>query len=361
MHKRALTKPDGRALILYGRSRSRTTSLRRARPAILRSRQPPAVAPAARRMGRLRQPPAEPDVSAARRVQPARADERPRERRRSCLPARTTWRSSRTSFPTLVETASRSARRRLSTRARGVGACEVVVFTQDPRASLGTLPLWHLAPLIDVWADRYRELGARDEIHYVFEFENRGVEVGVTLAHPHGQIYAYPVRAAGRGPRAAAPARVPARARPRPARGSPGGGDCGRPPRCCTASDAGGRRAARVCPLLVRGVGRANQAGGLRRRPDGRRTRTSSPAHSRPSCSSSIGCGRKPFPYVMVFHQAPTDGAAASRGARPHRVLPGLPDAGSPEVPRRQRAGRRRVHRGHAARGEGARASGSRG
>jgi UDPglucose--hexose-1-phosphate uridylyltransferase len=43
-----------------------------------------------------------------------------------------------------------------------------------------------------VWADRYEELGARPEVAYVFPFENRGVEVGVTLHHPHGQIYAYP-------------------------------------------------------------------------------------------------------------------------------------------------------------------------
>ena len=46
--------------------------------------------------------------------------------------------------------------------------------------------------LFEVWADRTRELGARDDIAYVFPFENRGVEVGVTLHHPHGQIYAYP-------------------------------------------------------------------------------------------------------------------------------------------------------------------------
>jgi UDPglucose--hexose-1-phosphate uridylyltransferase len=72
------------------------------------------------------------------------------------------------------------------------GACEVVVFTQDPHASLGTLPLAHVELLIDVWADRYVELGAKTEIQYVMPFENRGVEVGVTLHHPHGQIYAYP-------------------------------------------------------------------------------------------------------------------------------------------------------------------------
>jgi UDPglucose--hexose-1-phosphate uridylyltransferase len=74
----------------------------------------------------------------------------------------------------------------------GTGACEVVVFTQDPQATLGSLPLWHLEMLFEVWADRYRELGARPDVDYVFPFENRGVEVGVTLHHPHGQIYAYP-------------------------------------------------------------------------------------------------------------------------------------------------------------------------
>ena len=72
------------------------------------------------------------------------------------------------------------------------GACEVVVFTQDPAQSLGTLPLSHLELLIEVWGDRYRELGARPDVRYVMPFENRGVEVGVTLHHPHGQIYAYP-------------------------------------------------------------------------------------------------------------------------------------------------------------------------
>ncbi len=43
-----------------------------------------------------------------------------------------------------------------------------------------------------VWRHRYLELGAREDIDYVLIFENRGVEVGVTLHHPHGQIYGYP-------------------------------------------------------------------------------------------------------------------------------------------------------------------------
>ena len=72
------------------------------------------------------------------------------------------------------------------------GVCEVVVFTQEPSQSLGRLPLDHLELIIEVWADRYRELGAIPDVQYVMPFENRGVEVGVTLHHPHGQIYAYP-------------------------------------------------------------------------------------------------------------------------------------------------------------------------
>jgi UDPglucose--hexose-1-phosphate uridylyltransferase len=76
--------------------------------------------------------------------------------------------------------------------APAAGACEVVVFTQDARATLGTLPLWHVELIIDVWADRYEVLGADERVQYVYPFENRGVEVGVTLHHPHGQIYAYP-------------------------------------------------------------------------------------------------------------------------------------------------------------------------
>jgi UDPglucose--hexose-1-phosphate uridylyltransferase len=94
-------------------------------------------------------------------------------------------------FPTLSGLAHDPPPSIVDTRP-GRGACEVVVFTQDPHATLGGLPLWHLELLLDVWADRYRTLGARDDVKYVFPFENRGVEVGVTLQHPHGQIYAYP-------------------------------------------------------------------------------------------------------------------------------------------------------------------------
>ncbi|RYZ82905.1 MAG: galactose-1-phosphate uridylyltransferase, partial [Proteobacteria bacterium] len=74
----------------------------------------------------------------------------------------------------------------------GNGACEVIVFTQNPDVSLGRLSLSEIELVLEVIGDRTREIGARLEVQYVLPFENRGVEVGVTLHHPHGQLYAYP-------------------------------------------------------------------------------------------------------------------------------------------------------------------------
>src|SRR6266446_6550372 len=70
--------------------------------------------------------------------------------------------------------------------------CEVVVYTPEHELTLAELPLERVRLLVDVWADRYRELGSRREVGYVYIFENKGEEVGVTLHHPHGQIYALP-------------------------------------------------------------------------------------------------------------------------------------------------------------------------
>ena len=76
--------------------------------------------------------------------------------------------------------------------APAVGRTEVVCFTSDHEASFGTLPASRVRTVIDVWADRTVELGAREDVEHVFCFENRGQEIGVTLHHPHGQIYGYP-------------------------------------------------------------------------------------------------------------------------------------------------------------------------
>jgi UDPglucose--hexose-1-phosphate uridylyltransferase len=72
------------------------------------------------------------------------------------------------------------------------GANEVIVYSDDHHLGLAEMDVGRIAKIVEVWADRYAELGARDDVAYVFVFENRGVAVGVTLHHPHGQIYAYP-------------------------------------------------------------------------------------------------------------------------------------------------------------------------
>ena len=72
------------------------------------------------------------------------------------------------------------------------GRCEVVCFTPEHDAAFADLPTERVRTVVDAWADRTAELSALPGIAQVFPFENRGLEIGVTLQHPHGQLYAYP-------------------------------------------------------------------------------------------------------------------------------------------------------------------------
>ncbi|MEU5093852.1 galactose-1-phosphate uridylyltransferase [Streptomyces sp. NPDC020996] len=72
------------------------------------------------------------------------------------------------------------------------GRCEVVCFTSDHDASFADLTEQQAALVLDAWTDRTSELSHLPSVRQVFCFENRGAEIGVTLGHPHGQIYAYP-------------------------------------------------------------------------------------------------------------------------------------------------------------------------
>ncbi len=73
-----------------------------------------------------------------------------------------------------------------------VGRCEVVCFSPDTHGSFGSQTLSRARTVIEAWADRTAELSALPGVEQVFPFENRGEAIGVTLHHPHGQIYAYP-------------------------------------------------------------------------------------------------------------------------------------------------------------------------
>ncbi len=73
-----------------------------------------------------------------------------------------------------------------------IGRCEVVVFSPEHLGSLGLLPVKRIRTVIEAWAQRTEALQQMPGIRQVFPFENRGQEIGVTLHHPHGQIYSYP-------------------------------------------------------------------------------------------------------------------------------------------------------------------------
>ncbi|NMN95963.1 galactose-1-phosphate uridylyltransferase [Nocardiaceae bacterium YC2-7] len=81
---------------------------------------------------------------------------------------------------------------RFSAFAGGPGHCDVVCFTSAHDTTFAALGLARARMVVDVWADRTADLTARDGVAQVFCFENHGEEIGVTLSHPHGQIYAYP-------------------------------------------------------------------------------------------------------------------------------------------------------------------------
>ncbi|MFI9583996.1 galactose-1-phosphate uridylyltransferase [Streptomyces sp. NPDC052236] len=72
------------------------------------------------------------------------------------------------------------------------GRCEVVCFTSDHDASFADLTEEQAALVLEAWTDRTAELAELPQVEQVFCFENRGAEIGVTLGHPHGQIYGYP-------------------------------------------------------------------------------------------------------------------------------------------------------------------------
>lgn len=73
------------------------------------------------------------------------------------------------------------------------GKCEVILYSSNHTITLPELPVDHIEKLVDLWCERFDEISSDKKIKYVFIFENRGDVVGVTMPHPHGQIYGYSV------------------------------------------------------------------------------------------------------------------------------------------------------------------------
>jgi len=306
LHRHNLTKPDGRRLILYGREpivAAEASSPKGERPtAASHFRWHPFrgewVAYAAYRQHRTFLPPAEFNPLA-----PTSDPDHPTE-----LPAgRYDVAVFENRFPAMQPEAP-APPPQLTDSGPGLGDCEVVVYTQDPSTSLGALPMDHIEVVLEALADRYRELGSRPEIRYVMPFENRGVEVGVTLHHPHGQVYAFPFvppipaselrrqedyfRAHGRGLLAAHIE-----------------GELQEGRRVLYE----GSQAVAFVPSFAR---YAYEAWVAPRRPaPSLADLAPEERHDFARALKTLllkydGLWNKPFPYVMVFHQAPTDGQA---------------------------------------------------
>lgn len=71
------------------------------------------------------------------------------------------------------------------------GKCEVILYSPQHTITLPELPTSHIRKLVELWVERFEALRMDENIKYIFIFENRGDVVGVTMPHPHGQIYGY--------------------------------------------------------------------------------------------------------------------------------------------------------------------------
>ena len=71
------------------------------------------------------------------------------------------------------------------------GACEVVLYSSQHDATFASLGSSGIRKVIDLWAERTTQLRQQNDVDYILIFENRGAEVGATISHPHGQIYAF--------------------------------------------------------------------------------------------------------------------------------------------------------------------------
>jgi len=72
------------------------------------------------------------------------------------------------------------------------GACDVVIYSPDHNMLPSQLSPEQWRKIVDLWTSRSEELWRNPDIALVYIFENTGVAIGVTMPHPHGQIYSFP-------------------------------------------------------------------------------------------------------------------------------------------------------------------------
>ena len=96
-------------------------------------------------------------------------------------------------FPTLSQNPEpiRKSNNKVFKSTEAYGKCEVLLYSSEHTRKIFELSDDHVLKIVELWTSRYKELSKDPRIKYIFEFENRGEEVGVTMPHPHGQLYAY--------------------------------------------------------------------------------------------------------------------------------------------------------------------------
>ncbi len=245
-------------------------------------------------------------------------------------------------------TATTTGPRRCTRCAGRVGRCEVVCFTADHDSSFAQLTPARVRTVLDALGRPHRRaVGAIAEVEQVFCFENRGAEIGVTLHHPHGQIYAYPF----------VTPRTRAHARPRPA-GTANAPAATSSPTCSPPS----------APPAPGSWPRTSTGPRSSRPPPAGRSRSSSPRTAAcPTCPRSARTRRDafgplyldvlrrfdglfgvPMPYIAAWHQAPVRVGRDSR----HLTCSCSRSGGrrQAQVPRRVGVGHGRLRQRRAAR-----------
>jgi UDPglucose--hexose-1-phosphate uridylyltransferase len=96
-------------------------------------------------------------------------------------------------FPALSQNPSEpdNVETNLYKTAPAYGKCEVILYSKEHTVTLPELSVAHIKKLVDLWSERFSDIKKDKNIKYIFIFENRGEAVGVTMPHPHGQIYGY--------------------------------------------------------------------------------------------------------------------------------------------------------------------------
>ncbi|WP_087035650.1 galactose-1-phosphate uridylyltransferase [Thermococcus litoralis] len=96
-------------------------------------------------------------------------------------------------FPMLSFDAPKPEQEEFYIKARAIGQCSVIVETPEHELrDLDELPKEQIIKVVELWKEATAKLMENPRVAYLAIFRNKGEEIGVSLTHPHGQLYALP-------------------------------------------------------------------------------------------------------------------------------------------------------------------------